>query len=306
MTQPGAAGRHALTQTIAAERLEGWQPTPEQIADLTALHTGALSFGEYLAPHLPTTVPPPRRRVFARRRPYFTPGTTVLRNNFGIPDAALLAQLEYVVTAGRILQAHLQAHDTELDLRSLHRQVFADVYAWAGEPRIVELRKGGSTFGSCTRIPRALDALHVEIGRLADEGTDIDDGTLSYRLARIYADYNQIHPFREGNGRTGTLLLHLLAHRAGRRLFLDDLTRAEWISASRDSMPFRRDGRADPRPFVAVLRGRLGIRIGQVALDGRPHPGDQIVDARRGQRLDLELVAGEGQADQVDGHQLDA
>lgn len=182
------------------------------------------------------------------------------------------------------------------------------MYAWAGEPRIVELRKGDSMFGSCARIPRALEALQVEISRLVDEGTEIDDGTLSYRLARIYADYNQIHPFREGNGRTGTLLLHLLAHRAGRRLSLDDLTREEWISASRDSMPFRRDGRADPRPFVAVLRGRLQlrIRIGQVALDGRPHPGDQIVYAGRGQRLDLELIAGEGQTDQVDGHQLDA
>jgi cell filamentation protein len=251
------AGRHALTQTIAAERLEGWQPTAEQIASLTALLTGAVSFGEYLGPQLPTTVPPPRRRVFARRRPYFTPGTTVLRNNFGTQDAPQLAQLEYVATAGRILQVHLQAHDTDLDIRSLHRHVFGDVYAWAGEPRIVELRKGDSTFGSCARIPRALEALHVEISRLADDGTEIDDGTLSYRLARIYADYNQIHPFREGNGRTGTLLLHRLADRAGRRLFLDDLTRSEWISASRDSMPFRRDGRADPRPFVAVLRGRL-------------------------------------------------
>lgn len=251
------AGRHALAQTIAAERLEGWRPTPEQIASLTALLTGAVSFGEYLGPQLPHPLAPPRRRVFARRRPYFVPGTTVLRNNFAVQDAAVLAQLEFVATAGRILQVHLRCGDSDLDVRSLHRHVFGDVYAWAGEPRIVELRKTDSSFGSCARIPRALEALDVEISRLADQGAEIDDGQLSYRLARIYADYNQIHPFREGNGRTGTLLLHLLADRAGRRLFLDDMTRSEWIGASRDSMPFRRDGRADPRPFVAVLRGRL-------------------------------------------------
>lgn len=254
------AERHALAQTIAAERLEGWQPTPDAIAALAGLITGTETYGEYLGRHLPAPAPPPRRRVFARRRPYLLPGTSVLRNNFGVLDAAVLAQLEFVATAGRILQVHLRAQDTDLDVRSLHQHVFGDVYAWAGEPRIVELRKGDSAFGSSARIPRALEALGAEISLIAREGAEIDDGTLAYRLARIYADYNQIHPFREGNGRTGTLLLHLVAGRAGRRLHLDDLSRSEWIGASRDSMPFRRDGRADPRPFVAVLRGRLQDR----------------------------------------------
>ncbi|OBG80741.1 cell filamentation protein Fic [Mycobacterium sp. E802] len=251
------SGQHALTQTIAAERLEGWRPTPEQIDALTALLTGAVTYGEYLGRHLPHLTPSPRRRVFARRRPYFLPGTSLLRNNFGVQDETLLTQLEFVATAGRILQVHLRCQDSDLDVRSLHRHVFGDVYAWAGNPRIVELRKRDTAFGSCARIPRALEVLHAEISALAGEGVEIDDGTLSYRLARIYADYNQIHPFREGNGRTGTLLLHLLAGRAGRRLFLEDMARSEWISASRDSMPFRRDGRADPRPIMAVLRGRL-------------------------------------------------
>ncbi len=257
VTESGEDGRHALRQTIAAERLEGWRPTPAQVEDLTALLNGTLAYGEYLGRHLPEPASPPGRRLFARRRPYFLPGSLVLRNNFGVQDAAVLAQLEFVATAGRILQVHLRHQDSDLDVRSLHRHVFGDVYAWAGEPRIVELRKGDSAFGPCARIPHALAALHVDIGRLVRDGTEIDDGSLSYRLARIYADYNQIHPFREGNGRTGTLLLHLLARRAGRRLFLDDMSRSEWIDASRDSMPFRRDGRADPRPFVAALRGRL-------------------------------------------------
>ncbi|WP_308170520.1 Fic family protein [[Mycobacterium] fortunisiensis] len=255
------AGRHALAQTLAAERLEGWQPSTEQIADLTALLTGAVSYDEYLRLRLPVAGAPARRRRLVRRRPYYLPGTSVLRNNFGIADATALAQLEFVATAGRILQAHLRCDDSDLDVRSLHRRVFGDVYAWAGEPRIVELRKGDSAFGSCARVPAALATLQAEIDRLGDEGAELDDGTLTYRLARIYVDYNQIHPFREGNGRTGTLLLHLLAARAGHRLDFADVSRTEWIAASRDSMPFRRDGRADPRPFVAVLRKRLKSTI---------------------------------------------
>ncbi|MGV0741828.1 Fic/DOC family protein [Mycolicibacterium sp. XJ870] len=246
--------RHALAQTIAAERLEGWRPSTEQVAGLTELLTGAVTFGEYLGRHLPTDRRRLRRPVLARRKPYLIPGTTVLRNNFGVHDVATLTRLEFVATAGRILQVHMDPESYGLDVRRLHQHVFGDVYAWAGEPRIVELRRGEAAFGSCERIPGALETLGVEITSVAVGGASLDGGELAYRLARIYADYNQIHPFREGNGRTGTLLLHVLAARAGQRLCLDRFTREDWITASRDSMPFRRDGLADPRPFLAVLR----------------------------------------------------
>lgn len=246
--------RHALSQTLAAERLEGWRPTPGQISDLTELATGAVTFGEYLGRHLPHETVRHRRPLFARRKPYLIPGTSVLRNNFNVHDAPTLTRLEFVATAGRILQAHLRPEDHDLDVRQLHQHVFGDVYAWAGEPRIVELRRGESTFGSSERIPSALQALQGDIGSLTEAKTSLDTGELSYRLSRIYAAYNQIHPFREGNGRTGTLLLHLLAGRVGRRLCLDGISRDEWITASRDSLPFRRDGQADPRPFLPILR----------------------------------------------------
>lgn len=261
--------RHALAQTIAAERLEGWQPADEQISALTELLGGTVTFGEYLAAHLPRRTPNPRRRpVFARRRPYFIPGTTVLRNNFGITHAPTLAHVEFVATAGRMLQAHMRPDTHDLDVCHLHQHVFGDVYAWAGQPRIVELRRGEQTFGPCAQIRHRLAEVHADICALARDGRGLDDGALSFRLARIYAEYNAIHPFREGNGRTGTLLLHLLAHRAGRRLRLDTVTRDEWISASRDSMPSRRriatNGHADPRPFVAILRRSLAQGSGAV------------------------------------------
>jgi cell filamentation protein len=44
----------------------------------------------------------------------------------------------------------------------------------------------------------------------------------------------------------------------GRRLDLGKISRDEWYSASRDSMPLRRDGRADPRSFVPLLLRALG------------------------------------------------
>ena len=76
-------------------------------------------------------------------------------------------------------------------------------------------------------------ALLEETARaLATNGGGLDQSGLAYRLARLYADYNQIHPFREGNGRAGTLLLHTVAAMFGRRLNLSAVSHEEWYAAS--------------------------------------------------------------------------
>jgi len=88
---------------------------------------------------------------------------------------------------------------------------------------------------------------------LALNGGGLDAPGLAYRFARLYADYNHIHPFREGNGRAGTLLLHTVAALCGRRLDLTGMSREDWYSASRDSMPFRRGGQPNHRPFLPLF-----------------------------------------------------
>jgi len=68
----------------------------------------------------------------------------MLRNNFGTDSAEVLAELEFVATAGRTAQwhQHLAAGRVgvaDLDIRTLHQHVFADVYSWAGRLRVTEL-----------------------------------------------------------------------------------------------------------------------------------------------------------------------
>jgi hypothetical protein len=99
--------RHAIDQTIAAERFEGWRPTDQQVADLVTLLCAEVSFGGYLAAYRERYLPDeaPQRRdyppVFRRRRPYLWPGTTVLCNNFGVTNQTALSGLEFVASAGR-------------------------------------------------------------------------------------------------------------------------------------------------------------------------------------------------------------
>ena len=60
--------RHAIDQTIAAERLEGWRPTDEHVDALVRLLRDEVPFGDYLA-RLPRPLPigAPRRSVTTGR-----------------------------------------------------------------------------------------------------------------------------------------------------------------------------------------------------------------------------------------------
>jgi cell filamentation protein len=253
--------RHCVDQTIAAQALEGWQPTAEQVEALVALVNGDVSFADYLAAYQSRYPAQPRaeaaRRTLRRRPPYLIPGTMLLRNNFGVTTREALADLEYVATAGRLVGWHRRLADGDvgagdLDVRAIHRQLFADVYGWAGDYRVTELRLDEDVFARRASVQRRAALVEETARALADDVGNHGDA-LAYQLARLYADYNYVHPFREGNGRTGTMLLHIVTTLRGCRLDLGTITRDEWYAASHDSMPLRRGGTADHLPFIPLF-----------------------------------------------------
>ncbi len=254
--------RVCVDQTIAAEALEGWRPTAEQVDALVALVNGNVVFADYLAayrsryPIKATGEAGLRSR--RRTRPYLIPGTTLLRNNFGADTQQTLTDLEFVATAGRLVGWHRRLAEgdvgaEDLDIRAIHRQLFADVYGWAGDFRVTDLRLGDDVFARRASVQRRAALVEGTARALvADDNANHDDA-LATQLARLYADYNYVHPFREGNGRTGTLMLHIVTTLRGRRLDLGTISRAEWYAASHDSMPPRRGGTADHQPFIGLF-----------------------------------------------------
>lgn len=250
----------AIRQAVAAERLEGWAPTP---SDLEVL--AAAGRGEDVVPDLcarltrPGATPP--RRWFARRAPYLQSGSATLRNRFGIEDPRELDRAEALVTAVRLVEIHTGRVAFEMEgvhrLLELHRYVFSDVYEWAGKIRTVELSKNGTTFTHVASIWEALIVAHETI--VGADFASADHGRLAYLLSRTYAEVNHAHPFREGNGRAGTALLHHLVADSSYRLDLSGTTRADWVQAARDSVPFRTAGAPSPRPFLPIfLRALVG------------------------------------------------
>ena len=77
--------------------------------------------------------------------PYLYPDTSVLRNLADIRDASRLSQFESDHFFARLLELHENPIRGSLDsdhLRHIHKYVFQDVYAWAGEFRTVPIAKG--------------------------------------------------------------------------------------------------------------------------------------------------------------------
>jgi cell filamentation protein len=249
---------HAVAQAVAAECLEGWRPTDEHVCALTALAHDEVSFDDYLAKfrdRYPAQERHRRRRPSLRKAPYLMPGTTLLRNNFGAQSAEMLADLEFVATAGRMVSWLRRPCRTDdgLDARAIHAHLFGDVYSWAGQYRTTELRRGQQGFAWVSTIASEMTRVHDTARSVVDAGDSYDNPRLAYELARLYTDYNQVHPFRDGNGRAGAMLLHGVATRCGRTLDLTVTNRAEWYSAAADTMPLRGHGRTSHRPFLPIL-----------------------------------------------------
>lgn len=113
---------------------------------------------------------------------------------------------------------------TITDVRRLHALALGPVWQW--EPHadaIAEEAPGGwrrhdiRTLPSGMRPPAWTEVPQrmTDWVRAAGAAVAVSDALLPERLATVHARFEQIHPFLDGNGRTGRLLLNLLLVRSG-------------------------------------------------------------------------------------------
>lgn len=153
---------------------------------------------------------------------YTDPKTGILRNIANITDPDDLLFFESVAVAKRIQELYeepIKIKGTD-SLLSIHKHLFQDVYAWAGEKRKVEINKAGKQFFPTTHFDNAfrfVDTLISEYKKIS-EGDKLQ---ISGKLAEILDNVNYLHPFREGNGRAQREFLRLLALEKGLILYLN-------------------------------------------------------------------------------------
>lgn len=172
--------------------------------------------------------------------PYLYPGTDVLRNIPGIRDAAALTAFETLNSGARIYELTLQPISGNFDtghLKAIHKYIFQDVYTWAGQFRTTVLGRAQFVGGPVTYfMPPHL---------LEDEAQRIFDGLYRANRFRDWArpefassaghllvELNNLHPFREGNGRTQRTFVEALARQAGHNVHFDVVSQERMIRAS--------------------------------------------------------------------------
>jgi cell filamentation protein len=94
--------------------------------------------------------------------PYLYPGTDVLKNLRDIRDPDILARFEAEATSRRLVQlinSPVPGRFDTAQLKAIHKHIFQDIYAWAGQFRTVNISKGGHPFGTAAFVEPALNDL---------------------------------------------------------------------------------------------------------------------------------------------------
>lgn len=124
-----------------------------------------------------------------------------LENKLGITDSAELARTEEKISKQKALQLfELNLLDTfEVGtfkgLAQIHKYLFEDIYAFAGQMRKVNIAKGNFRFVPLMYLEAALKNIDAMPQNTFDE------------IIEKYVEMNIAHPFREGNGRSTRIWL---------------------------------------------------------------------------------------------------
>ncbi|EGH0264054.1 putative adenosine monophosphate-protein transferase Fic [Salmonella enterica subsp. enterica serovar Rissen] len=98
------------------------------------------------------------------RDPYLYPGLNVMRNRLGIHQAQRLAQAAYEMTALRAATIELGPLIRGLPhLCAIHRQLYQDIFDWAGQLREVDIYQGDTRFCHFAYIEKEGNALMQDL-----------------------------------------------------------------------------------------------------------------------------------------------
>lgn len=158
-------------------------------------------------------------------------------------------------------------------LLGIHAFLFQDVYWWAGEVRTVDLSKKHfvdgedvTHFAPAREIERRMRDLDAKL-KASDYLRGRDRPTFARDAASLFVALNNLHPFREGNGRTQRFFLEAIALQAGHPLYFDVVSKERMISVSisgsqKDLEPARRlmTEISDPERVTALRKAQVFLR----------------------------------------------
>lgn len=128
----------------------------------------------------------------------------MIKNKLGIERIFQLKEIEEKISKEKAISFWLNKEYELIDftnidsLFDIHKLLFNDLYEWAGKLREVNLSKGGFQFAKTLFLNENLRKIGLMPNNTFDE------------IILKYIEINILHPFREGNGRSGRLWLDCL------------------------------------------------------------------------------------------------
>lgn len=168
------------------------------------------------------------------RDPYLYPGLDIMRNRLNIRQQQRLEQVAYEMTALRAATIELGPLVRGLPhLRTIHRQLYQDIFDWAGQLREVDIYQGDTPFCHFAYIEKEGNALMQD---LEEEGylVGLEKAKFVERLAHYYCEINVLHPFRVGSGLAQRIFFEQLAIHAGYQLSWQGIEKEAWNQANQN------------------------------------------------------------------------
>lgn len=160
------------------------------------------------------------------------PGLDIMRNRLNIRQQQRLEQAAYEMTALRAATIELGPLVRGLPhLRTIHRQLYQDIFDWAGQLREVDIYQGDTPFCHFAYIEKEGNALMQD---LEEEGylVGLEKAKFVERLAHYYCEINVLHPFRVGSGLAQRIFFEQLAIHAGYQLSWQGIEKEAWNQAN--------------------------------------------------------------------------
>ena len=143
----------------------------------------------------------------------------VLRNKLGytsqqdLDDAETILQVDAYKHFFDLISIRQFVYNLDL-IFEIHKYFFETLYDWAGQVRTVDISKGEMLFAPVQFLPESLQTLNEVILQNIPEKVDTISA-IAAKLSFIHNEFNVVHPFRDGNGRTIRLFLDIIVYSLG-------------------------------------------------------------------------------------------
>ncbi len=143
----------------------------------------------------------------------------VLANKLGITSVEEVENYEYdallVLENTLFDEFEFDKKITTKDLCDWHKRWLGDLYKWAGNYRSVNMSKNDFQFAVAHQVQRLMDDFDDEVLSVLTPCNTMNQTQLIQALAKVHVEFILIHPFRDGNGRLGRLIMTVMALQAG-------------------------------------------------------------------------------------------